>query len=175
MPTTDVFLHIVREQMETKSWVKNNIVQIRFLFGKLKAGLEIKNDQELNGYTCKDFGNGIHFLRNETPTFPFICKVGSLKRDECWNKPSYIIELVASLYKNNACKLYHGFLKDHSDSFFHIIPADVSIQKDVSVFLSSLNDHLNHPLSTTIIDLYSLAGFMCSHQNDIIGSPMPKT
>ena len=173
--TTEMFLRTVREQMMTKARLKNKSVQIRFSFGRAKAGLEFKDDQEFDGYTCKDFGDGLQFSQNEDPVSPFVRQVGSVKRDACWNKPARISELIVSLYKNNACKLYHGFLKEHGNSFFRIISADLSIRKDASFFLPSLNDPTNHTFTDELIDTHLLATFIRSHQNDIVGGPMPET
>ena len=118
VPNTEVFIRLVKEQLCTKSRVKENSVHIRFSFGRSKAGLEFTTDEEFHAYSCADFGEGVNFSQNEVPASPLIRQVGAIKRDECWNKPARVADLVSALYKNEECKLYHGFLKEHGNSFF---------------------------------------------------------
>ena len=101
--------------------------------------------------------------------------MGPIKRDECWNRPARISKLVLSLYKNESGKLYHGFLKEHGNSFFRIVSADLSIRKNASIFLPALNDLTNHPLTDEMLDTHLLGIFMRSHMNDLPGSPVPDT
>ena len=51
----------------------------------------------------------------------------------------------------------------------------MSVHKDNSVFLPTLNDPENHPLSNEIITKDILSIFIHSHQNDLPGGPMPET
>ena len=99
--------------MAIKSRVKDDCFYICFSFGRSNAGLEFTMDKEFHAYTCADFGDGMKFSQNELPASPFICQVGAVKRDECWNRPVCIADLVVSMYKNEEFKLYHGFLKEH--------------------------------------------------------------
>jgi len=175
LPTTETFLRTLREQMTTKSRVKNSVVLLRFSFGRAKAGTEFQTEREMNDYVCKDFGDGIGFSQNEVPASPYIRQVGAIKRDECWNKPARISELIVSLYKNKEGKLFHGFVKEHGNSFFRIVSADLSIRKNASIYLPTLNDPSNHPFSDEMIDTHLLSFFMRSHMNDLPGSPLPET
>ena len=98
-------------------------------FGRLNAGLEFATDEEFYGYTCEDFEDGIDFSHNEVPASTFIRMVGSVKRDEYWNKPARITELVAVLYKSREIKLFHGFLREHGNTFYRIIAAELALKK----------------------------------------------
>ena len=173
--TTEMFQQSLFDQMGNKARIVNDCVLMRFSFGKSKAGNEFKNERELHDYTCKEFGDGISFSQSEIPNSPYVRKIGSAKRDECWNKPARVTELVLSMYKDSTSKLYHGFTQEHANSFFRIVSADLSIRKDSSVYLPSLNDSTNHPISNDIIDTNLLAVFSRSHQNDRPGCPMPCT
>ena len=53
IPTTDVFLQTVQEQISNKSRVKNNTVKIRFLFGRPEVGLKFKDNKEVHGIHAK--------------------------------------------------------------------------------------------------------------------------
>ena len=174
VPNTEVFIRLLKEQMCTKSRVTDNTVHIRFSFGRAKAGLEFVTEEDFHGYCCADFGEGIHFSQSEVPASPIVRQVGAVKRDECWNKPARVADLVAGLYKNEKGKLYHGFLKEHGNSFFKIISADLSIRKDTSAFLPFLNDPTK-PITNEFIDNSLLPIFIRSHINDIVGNPMPET
>jgi len=79
------------------------------------------------------------------------------------------------MYKDSTSKLYHGFTQEHANSFFRIVSADLSIRKDASIYLPTLNDATNHPITNEIIDANLLAVFSRSHQNDRPGCPMPCT
>ena len=70
--------------------------------------------------------------------------MGKVKRDESWNKLARIAELVASLYTSKSSKLHYGFLQEHGNSFFVIIPENLSVKKDDSIFLLSLADPINN-------------------------------
>ena len=148
---------------------------MRISFGREKAGQEFTTDREINDYVCKDFGDGFKFSQSGDPVSPYIRKVGKVKRDECWNKPARIAELVSSLYSNTTSKLHFGFLKEHGNSFYRIVAANVSVHKDNSVFLPTLNDPENHPLSNEIITKDILSIFIRSHQNDLPGGLMLET
>ena len=174
IPTTEMFVQTVHEQIATKSRVTNNTVAIRISFGKSKAGLEFSDEEDFSAYTCQDFGDSINFSQNEVPTSPFVRMVGAVKRDDSWNKPARISELVAVLYKRKDCKLHHGFLKEHGNAIYRIISADLSINKDTSIYLCALNDPL-HILSNDIIDSDLLPCFIRSHSNSVVGAPMPET
>ena len=94
IPSTEMFLRTLREQMDIRSRVHNNALYIRFSFGKAKAGQEFKDEREVHDYTCQDFGTGMQYSQNEIPASPYIRQVGAVKRDKCWNKLARIAELV---------------------------------------------------------------------------------
>ena len=101
--------------------------------------------------------------------------MGKIKQDEYWNKPARIMELVSTLYYSTASKLYYGLLKEHGNSFFYVILANLSVHKENIVFLTSLNDPANHPLDNDIITSDLLAVYIRIHQNDLPGSNMAET
>ena len=175
IPSTIMLVRTILEQMETKGRVKNGRMLTRFSFGRSKAGLEFGSVREVNDYVCDDFGEYVKFSQNETPASPYVRKVGKVKRDSNWNKPARITELIANLYSSQTSKLHYGFLKEHGNSFFRIISANLSMHLDNSVFLPALNDPDNHPISDEIITQDVLEVFIRSHQNDLPGNPMPET
>ena len=59
--STEMFLRSVKEQMATKSRVKNGILQMRLSFRRAKAGQEFQMEWDMPNYVCKYFGEGIHF------------------------------------------------------------------------------------------------------------------
>ena len=91
--------------METKGRVKNGILQMRFSFDRAKTGQEFTKERGLPNYVCIYFGDGKKLLQSETPASPYVRKVGKVKHDANWNKPSNIAELVSSLYTNTDSKL----------------------------------------------------------------------
>ena len=175
VPNTEIFIRVLREQMANRSRVVNGKLLVRLSFGRAKPGTEFKDLRELDEYTCLEFGGGLLFSQQEIPSSPYVRQVGAVKRDECWNKPARITELVASLFTTNTSKLYHGFLKEHGNSFFRIISASLTIRKEASVFLPSLNNPAETPLSNEIIDTHLLAVYIRSHLNDNPEAPMPET
>ena len=111
----------------------------------------------MDEHFCDEFGSGLSFSQSETPNSPCVRQVGVVKRDECWNKLARITELVANLCKNEGRKFHHSFLREHGNSFFRIVSADVSMRKCDSIFLTSLNNPINKPLSIGIVDSHLLA------------------
>ena len=120
--------------MATKGRAKNEILQMRLSFGRARAGQEFQMERDMHNYVCKYFGECIIFSQSGEPASLYIRKVGKLRRDECWNKPARIIELVSSLYSITSSKLYYGFLKEHGNSFYRIISTNLSAKKNNSVF-----------------------------------------
>ena len=55
--TTVIFLRLVREQMDTKSRVKDDVVSMIFLFGRSKVGIAFKDHMEMNNYVFCNFRN----------------------------------------------------------------------------------------------------------------------
>ena len=174
IPNADVLHRILLEQMDTKVRVKNSILHMRFSFGRAKSGLAFASQDDVDDYTDELLGNAITFSQDEVPSSPYVRRFGSIKRDSNWNKLSKIMDLIITLYKTTTSKLYYGFLKEHGNSFFRIISANISINKDASPFLPALND-TKTPLSEDIIDEHLLAVYIRSHQNDIPGGPLPDT
>ena len=173
--STEMFHQSVLDQMGNKVRLQNDAVLMSFSFGRSKAGNEFKDERELHDHTCEKFGDGILFSQSETPNSPYVRQMGSLKRDECWNKPARISKLVLLMYKDSTSKLYHGFTQEHVNSFFRIVLADLSIRKDASIYLPTLNDTTDHPITKEIIDGNLLAVFSRSHQNDRPGCMMSCT
>lgn len=101
--------------------------------------------------------------------------MGKVKRDGCWNKSTRIVDLTLSLYSSSSSKVYFGFLKEHGNLFYHIISANVSVKKDKSAFLPTLNDQGIRPLDDEVITRDLLSMFVRSHQNNLPGGPMPET
>ena len=161
--------------MTMKSRVKNSAVMLRILFGRAKAGTEFTTEGEMEDYVCKDFDDGIGFSQNEVPASPYVKHIGAVKRDQCWDKPTRTSELLLSLHKNDKCKLYHGFIKEHGNSLFRIVSADLSIRKIASVFFPCLNYPVTNPLSDEMIDNNLSSVFIRSHMNDTPGAPTPET
>ena len=129
-----MLVRTILEQMETKGRVKNGRLLTRFSFGRIKAGLEFGITREVNNYVCEDFGEYIKFSQNEAPASPYVRKVGKVKLDSKWNKLARVTELIANMYACPSSKLHYGFLKEHGNSFFRIISANLSMNQDNSVF-----------------------------------------
>ena len=173
--STEMLHNVIKDQIMTKGRVKNGALQMRISFGRAKGGQEFTTDRDMHDYVCVDFGDGVKFSQSGEATSPYIRKVGKVKRDECWNKPARIAELISTLYSSAASKLHFGFLKEHGNSFYRIIAANLSIHKDNSVFLAALNDPDNNKLDDEVITRDILSVFVRSHQNDLPGGPMPET
>ena len=173
--STKMLQNSIKDQMETKGRLKNGVLQMRISFGRAKGGQEFTTEREVHDYVCIDFGEGVKFSQSGEAASPYVRKVGKVKRDECWNKPARIAELISKLYSSIGSKLYYGFLKEHGNSFYRIIAAHVSVNKDNSVFIPALNDPENHMLDDEIVTRDILSVFVRSHQNDLPGGPMPET
>ena len=61
IPMTEMLHRTLREQMATKARMKNGILQMRFSFGRAKAGIEFQTKRDRHNYVCEDFGEGIKF------------------------------------------------------------------------------------------------------------------
>ena len=93
----------------------------------------------------------------------YVRKVSKIKGDECWNKPARTVELISTLYSSTPSKLHFGFLKEYGNSFYWIITANVSVNKDNSVFLAALNDLENNTMNNDVITRDILPVFMSGH------------
>ena len=100
------------------------------------------------------------FLQSGEATSMYVRKVSKIKGDECWNKPARIVELISTLYSSTPSKLHFGFLKEYGNSFYWIITANVSVNKDNSVFLAALNDLENNTMDNDVITRDILPVFM---------------
>ena len=94
--------------MAIKSKLLNGKLQLRVSFRRAKAGMEFKTMDELEEY-ADDLGRGVSFSLDANASSPFVRKVGAMKRDKCWNKPTRISELVTSFYVDKSSKLHYGF------------------------------------------------------------------
>ena len=162
------------EQMGMKQRIQKGRLQMRLSFGHAKAGMSFESQADFDEYVDTTLGKAISFSLDATSSSPYVRRFGSVKRDDNWNKPARIMDLLSSIYKDKSSKLYYGFLNEHSHSFFRIISANLSIHKEASVFLPSLNDSTIQ-LDEKIIDEHLLMVYTRSHQNDIPGNPMPET
>lgn len=91
--------------MATKVWMKNGILQVRFLVERAKAGIEFQMESEAHNCVCEHFGEGIKFSQNGKPVSPYIRKVEKVKRDAFWNKSACITKLVSILYTTTSSTL----------------------------------------------------------------------
>ena len=51
--STEMCLRTLYEQNATKARVTNAILQMRFLFGRAKAGIKFKTEREIRGYVSR--------------------------------------------------------------------------------------------------------------------------
>ena len=161
--------------MATKSRVKEGAVSIKFSFGRAKAGMEFKDRDAYEDYIAPLVEEAHSFSLDAVPSSPYIRRVGAAKRTDTWNKPQQIIEFINGLYKSPSSKLHHGFLKEHSNSFFRIISASLSIHKDNSYFLPFLTNTSTDTPTGKDIDKHLLSVYVNGHQNDVPGNLMPET
>ena len=169
---TNIFHKYLKDQMQTKSRVKDGMLDVRLSFGRSKSGMEFIDLGELEDYVKED---AIHFEKNEEPTSPFVRKIGAIKRDDHWKNPARVMELINDLFRDEGCKLHYGFLQEHGLSFCRIVNADISVNKDASIFLKAMSDPIAHKLSNEQIDKHLLYVYMKSHLNDVDGSILPET
>ena len=127
--STNMLTSSIKNQMETKCRVKNGVLQMRISFGRAKVGQEFLIEHDRHNYVCQNFGDGLKFSQSGGPASPYVRKVGKVKRDAFWDKPARIAELVSELYTIPSSKLYYGFLKEHGNSFYRIISANLSVIK----------------------------------------------
>ena len=55
LQSTMVFLRTLREQMTSKSIVKNGVVLLRLSFGRARAGTKFMREREMEDYVCLNF------------------------------------------------------------------------------------------------------------------------
>ena len=134
LSNTDDLIRNLKEQMETKGRVRNNVLTLRLAFGKAKIGDYFESTEEIDDYTDDVDGAALIFSQNETPTSPFARRAGVIMRNDNHCSASNVEELITRLYQSESCKLYHGFLKQHMISFHRIITAHIAVHKDDSVF-----------------------------------------
>lgn len=79
IPSIEMFIWSLQEQMVTKGRVRNGILQMRFLFGRAKAGQEFQMERDRHNYVCKDFEDGVKFSQSGNSVSPYIQKVGNVK------------------------------------------------------------------------------------------------
>lgn len=128
---TNIFYKFLKDQMQTKSRDKDGMLDVRLSFGRSKSGMEFVDLGEVEDYV-KD--EALKFEQNEEPSSPFVRKIVAVKRDEHRKNPALVMELVNAMFRNEACKLHYGFLQEHGLSFCRIINADISVNKDASIF-----------------------------------------
>ena len=85
------------------------------------------------------------------------------------------MELLGILFTTESCKLYHGFLNKHMNSFFQIINANLVVENDASPFIPVLNDPVNQLPSDEFLDTHLLKAYGDSHRNDSPDGNMPET
>ena len=161
--------------MATRSRVKDGILGMHFSFGRAKHGMEFKDQLEFEDYIDPLLGNSVSYSLDAVPSSPFIRKVGAVRREETWNKPQRIMQIIANHYRSTSSKLHYGFLKEHADSFFRIISANLQIHKEESVFLPLLNETGDDVLDDDVLDEHLLQIYYNSHQNDLPGNYLPET
>ena len=142
-PNTDAFIRTLKEQMEIKTRVRNSILTLKVSFGRAKAGYHFKNRDEFEDYVNDDEfegGGALVFSQEDNTSSPFVRTMGAAKREASWTDPKKIMEFISLIYKDENSKLYHGFLREHMQSFFRIIKANLTVNKDASLFIPILND-----------------------------------
>ena len=172
IPNTETFLRTLKEQMENKTRVKDKALSMKLSFGRSKAGFEFKDHDDFDMYI--EEGDALEYSQTEIPGSPFLRNIGAAKREDSWNKPHNIINLVGAMYTARSCKLYYGFLKEHGNSFLRIISANLSIHKDASPFMQSLIDPVNNIPTDELIEEHILQIYGGTHGNDVPGY-MPET
>ena len=75
--------------MAVKARMNQDVLSIRFAFGRAKQGLEFKDVDEFKEYT-QVFGGeseSLLFSKNKDATSPYIRRFGDAKRSKNWAQP----------------------------------------------------------------------------------------
>lgn len=115
--------------MDMKQRIKTGVLWMIISFRRATAGMDFQTERDLSNYVCKDFWDGIKFSQSSLPASPYVRKVVKVKRDNSWNKPSRIAKLVAMLHTLLSSILHYGFLQEHGEFLFRIIPANLSVKR----------------------------------------------
>ena len=156
------------DQMTQPKRVNNNKeLLLRLSFGKAKEGYEFVDWNDYNNYIGLD-GDACDFSQNDDGHSPFESKFGAVLRESTWKNPGKIAELIQHMYTDDKCKLFYGFTREHANSFYRIIMANLSSFKDASPFISFMSDEITTP-SEDIINEKLLTVFNNYHSTDVFG------
>ena len=103
-------------------------------YDELESGRELGHSQEGNASS------------------PCVRKIGAAKREASWTDPKKIMEIISLTHKEENCKLYHGFLREHIKSFFRIAKVNLTVNEEVSLLIPTLNDLENEFPSDEFLD-----------------------
>ena len=97
--------------MQIRSRVIDGILHMHCSFGRAKHGMEFKDEEEFDEYVSPILGDAISYSLDVAPSSPYVRKVGIVKREDTWNKPHRIMELITNHYKATSSKLHFGFFE----------------------------------------------------------------
>ena len=138
---TETLVRLVMDQMlQTKRINQGKELMVRFAFGRAKSGFEFEDVDEYEEYMDLETGAAISFSQNDDGQSPYENKMGAVLREGTWRNPARVAELVQFMYTDQTCKLFHGFTKEHSNSFYRFISINLSTKKYTLPFLPFIKD-----------------------------------
>lgn len=176
IPGTETLVMLLKEHMTVKARVNNSVLSIRFTFDRANQEQQFADIHAFNDYIniFEGENESLLFSKDKNACPPYVMRFGNKKRSKNWSKPTQIATLIRTMYLAADCKLYYGFLREHSNSFFQIILANVAHLKESSPFKPFIDDPTYIP-SDIIINKRPLSVFVASFQNYIQGNYIPET
>ena len=172
--TTDEFITMLKDQMDTKGRVsRNNVLTLRMSFGRAKLGKSFSTFDEFDDYVNPFHGEGLTFSQNEEPaSSPLTRRVGKIMRKDIHCNSTKITELITRLYQSDSSKLHYGFLHEHVESFQRIIAGNIAVRRDDSVFMMAIEESSIPTHEEINQELLSV--FFQRHQNSTVGGMVPE-
>lgn len=128
-------VRLLKDQMEIKNRVVGNKLAIKLAFGRAKHVMEFKSEEEFNNYVDLVDGEALDFFKNCDAMSPYVESFGSLKRTKTWSRPTQITKMIGAWYTIAESKLHYGFCREHGESFYSIVSANLAHKKKESPFI----------------------------------------
>ena len=150
--STGLMVQLLKDQMlQTKRIIQDKELTICLAFRRAKSGFKFETVDKFEEYLDVQSDNAISYSQNNDGHFPFESKQGIVIREGTWRNPARIAQLIQLIYVDNTCKLFYGFTKEHSNSFYRI-STNLTTKKHASPFLPYITDKVDTSPNEDIID-----------------------
>lgn len=139
--TTRDLVSAFNTMTQSTSRVNGDVLAVRIAFGRAQGGNEFKTQEELETYLDDDaFRYGMLGYNSEEPKTKHS---SSTVRMNILDTTEQANDIVQELYEDVNSPLYQAFTYEHGRSFFQIILAEMSKNKDKSFFSTTFKEGRN--------------------------------